>query len=516
MVSNQRKVGIVLSYISMFLHILIGFIYVPVLLQFLGAAQYGLYQLMGSLIAYMAVMDFGLSGTITRYYSRYLALDDEKNQANILALSGIIYTIITVLILIIGIIIYFSIDKIFSNSLTVTELVKARQIFIIMLINIAITVPSHIFTAVINSNERFIFIRLLSIIQTVLHPFVIIAIMIYKADVIGLVLVQTFFNVGTILLKVYYSFRKLNVKIKLYSWDRPLIKEMIGFSFYIFLNMIVDQIYWKTDQIILGIISGTSAVAVYSIASQLDNYYMNFSSNINNVFLPRISAISAKTEDMSEINRIFNKVGRVQFAIMSLVLTGFILYGKEFIGFWAGDDFKQAYYMALIVMIPLLIPLIENTGIIILQAKNKHAFRSKVYLFIAILNIILSIPLANLYGAIGCAIATSFALFLGNVVVINIYYHKNIGIDIVNFTKEILAMFPPVFISLVSGGIGNYFIETTDIATLGIKMGFHIIVFVLLMWYLGFNEYEKDLFRNTFKENKKSSLKYFIENKVCK
>ena len=58
--------------------------------------------------------------------------------------------------------------------------------------------------------------------------------------------------------------------------------------------------------------------------------------------------------------------------------------------------------MALIVMIPLLIPLIQNTGIIILQAKNKHDFRAKVYVFIAILKIIISVPLAKYYGGIGC------------------------------------------------------------------------------------------------------------------
>ena len=192
MAVNQRKAGVVLSYISMFLHILIGFIYVPVLLKFLGKSQYGLYQLMGSVIAYLAVMDFGLSGTITRYYSRYLALGDKKNQANILALSALIYGSITILILIAGVIVYFNLDSIFSKSLTVDELFKARQIFIIMLFNVAITIPSHIFTAVINANERFIFIRLLSIIQTLLQPFVVIAIMLYKADVLGLVLVQTF------------------------------------------------------------------------------------------------------------------------------------------------------------------------------------------------------------------------------------------------------------------------------------------------------------------------------------
>jgi len=494
LVTNQRKAGIVLSYVSMFLSIIIGFIYIPILLHFLGKSQYGLYQLMGSVIAYMAVMDFGLSGTITRYYSRYLSLNDEENQSNVLAVSSIIYGAISVIVLIIGAVIYFNLDSIFSNSLTLNELSKAKQIFIIMLVNIAITIPSHVFTAVINSHEKFVFIRLLAIIQTLMQPFLVIAVMYYKADVIGLVIVQTLFNISVIAIKVYYSLNRIKIKIKLYSWNKYFVKEMIVFSFFIFLNMIIDQIYWKTDQIILGILSGTSAVAVYSIASQLDRYYINFSANINSVFLPRISAISAKTDDMEEINGMFNRVGRIQFAVMSLILTGFILYGKSFIVFWVGKDFEKAYYMSLIVMIPLLIPLIENMGIIILQAKNKHAFRSKIYFIIAVLNIIMTIPLAKIYGGIGCAVATSVALFIGNVIIINIYYHKKIGIDIIVFIKEILSMTLPVLIVLGIGIIINYYLQTTNLIILASKIFVYILIFSIFMWFIGFNNYEKNIF----------------------
>ena len=507
METNQRKAGIVLSYVSMFLYIIMGFIYIPILLHFLGKSQYGLYQLMGSVIAYMAVMDFGLSGTITRYYSKYLSLNDEENQSNVLVISSIVYAAISIIVLIIGAVIYFNLDSIFSSSLTLDELIKAKAIFIIMLVNIAITIPSHVFTAVINSHERFIFIRLLSIIQTVMQPFVVIAVMCYKADVIGLVIVQTLFNISVIAIKAYYSLNRIKIKIKLYSWDRHLVKEMIVFSFFIFLNMIIDQIYWKTDQIILGIISGTSAVAIYSIASHLDIYYIRFSANINSVFLPRVSAISAKTDDMAEINGMFNRVGRIQFTIMSLILTGFILYGKSFIVFWVGKDFEKAYYMSLIVMIPLLIPLIETMGIIILQAKNKHAFRSKIYFIIAVLNIILTIPLAKLYGGIGCAAATSLALFIGNVVIINIYYHKKIGIDIIAFIKEILSMTLPVLIALGIGVIINHYIETTNLIILALKIIIYILIFVGLMWFMGFNDYEKKIFIgmvNKIKGNKLS------------
>lgn len=504
MENNQRKAGIVLSYISMFFSIAIGLIYVPMLLHFLGKEQYGLYQLMGSLIAYMAVMDFGLANTITRYYSRYLALKDEENQSNVLAISSIIYGFITVIVLIAGVIIYFKLGDIFKNSLTADELIKAKQIYIIQMVNIVITIPSNIFTAVINSHERFIFIRGLSILQTVLQPFVVIAVMYYKADVIGLVVVISVFNIGTILIKIYYAMFKIRAKIKLYCWNKALVKEMTIFSFFIFLNMVIDQIYFKTDQIILGIVAGTSVVAVYSIASQLDQYYINFSSSVNSVFLPRIAAISAKTEDMTEINGMFNKVGRIQYAIMAMLLSGFIMYGKSFIVFWAGPDFSNAYYMSLIVMVPLLVPLIQSMGIVILQAKNKHAFRSKMYFAIALLNIALSIPLAKRYGGIGCAIGTGIGLIIGNWFVINIYYHKVIGIDIVAFAKEILSMTPPVAIVMGIGIITNHFIPTSNIVILGIKMMVYVGAYSSLMWFMGLNAYEKNIFAGIYnKINKK-------------
>ncbi|MBU3142615.1 oligosaccharide flippase family protein [Clostridium sp. CF012] len=503
MAINQRKAGIVLSYVSMFFSIAIGLIYVPMLLHFLGKAQYGLYQLMGSLIAYMAVMDFGLSNTITRYYSRYLALKDEENQSNVLAISSIIYGVITVVVLIAGVILYFKLGDIFKSSLTADELTSAKQIYIIQLVNIVITIPSNIFSAVINSHERFIFIRGLSILQTVLQPFVVIAVMMYKADVIGLVIVISVFNIGTILIKIYYAMFKIRAKIKLYCWNKVLVREMTIFSFFIFLNMVIDQIYFKTDQIILGIVAGTSVVAVYSIASQLNQYYINFSSSVNSVFLPRIAAISAKTEDMTEINGMFNKVGRIQYAIMAMMLSGFILYGKSFIVFWAGADFVDAYYMSLIVMVPLLVPLIQSMGIVILQAKNKHAFRSKMYFAIALLNIALSIPLAKIYGGIGCAIGTALGLIIGNWFVINIYYHKVIGIDIIAFAKEILSMTLPIVIVMILGVITNYFIPTTNFIILGIKMIAYIGIYSQLMWAMGLNAYEKDIFASIYKKVKR-------------
>ena len=198
----------------------------------------------------------------------------------------------------------------------------------------------------------------------------------------------------------------------------------------------MDQIYWKTGQLILGAIVGTVMVAIYSVTVQLCMTYMEFSANISSVFLPKLSALATQ-ENMEETNAIFLKVGRLQFYIVMLIFWGFLLFGRQFIHLWLGDSFISVYYYTVILMAALIIPLVQNTGILILQAQNKHAFRAIIYLIIAILSVIVSIPLAKKYGAMACAIVTASCLLLGQGLIINIYYN-HLGIAIIKFWKEII------------------------------------------------------------------------------
>ena len=64
---SQRKTGVLLSYAILVMDSVLGIVYTPILLNSLGENEYGLYQLIGSLINYFAVMDLGLGGTITDF-----------------------------------------------------------------------------------------------------------------------------------------------------------------------------------------------------------------------------------------------------------------------------------------------------------------------------------------------------------------------------------------------------------------------------------------------------------------
>lgn len=103
---NGRKIGILISYLNILFQTIINFIYVPILLYYIGKNEYGLYQLIGSFIAYFSIMDFGLTATVVRFYTKYKALNDEISMENVLAISTRCYAVITLILFIIGYICY--------------------------------------------------------------------------------------------------------------------------------------------------------------------------------------------------------------------------------------------------------------------------------------------------------------------------------------------------------------------------------------------------------------------------
>jgi O-antigen/teichoic acid export membrane protein len=497
---NQRKVGATLSYVSTFLQIIIGFVYIPLLLKLITQSDYGLFETMGSFIAYMAILDLGLANTLTRYYSRELEAGDKVKQENILAIGARIYGIIAAFTLLVGLALYFLIGPMYGSSFSQQELVTSKQMFLIMIFNTCITISANMFTSIIYSHEKFWVDKLLTISKTVLQPVVIILILMQVPNVLYIVVVQAAFNIGIVLFKIYYCRNRIRVRIRLHNWDKALVSEMARFSFYVFLNMITTIIYWKTDQLILGAVTGTTVVAVYAISARLNDYFRTFSSTIASVFLPRLSRLSYLSEDMTEINKIFFKIGRLQFLIVFLVLTGFIIFGKLFLRLWVGANYDDAYGYSLIIMIPLLIPLIQSVGISVLEAKNKHPFRSKLILAIAIVNVIASIPLAKAFGGIGCAAATGVALFIGQGVVLNIYYSRVIHLKIKAFFVEILKMATPLIFVGVAGYLAFEHLGQNNVMTLVVGVLLYLTVYGAVAYLFSMNEYEKGLLTGIIKK----------------
>lgn len=495
---NQRKIGAILSYLVIILNMLVGIAYTPFLIRMLGQSEYGLYSIIHTVISYLTVMDMGFGNVIIIYTSRYINQGDKEKQDKLHGMFFVIYCIIGVLAAIIGLTLYFNVNLLFQNSMTDTEISRAKIMMLILTLNLAITFPLSIFSNVIVAHEKFIISKTIKIIQIMLQPMMMIPLLLIGYKAIAMVVVLTIANIFCLLLNAIICTKKLDVKLKFKGFDFKLLKEIFAYSFFIFLNQIIDKANWSLDQFILGSISGTVATAIYAIAGQLNNMYMNFSTAISGVMLPKVTKMEDNKASNEEFSEIFIKTGRLQYILMALIITGFVLFGQAFINIWAGPDYSTAYVIGCILMIPLTIPLIQNIGLSILQAKNLYKYRTMIFAGIAILNIAVSIPLTKLYGGIGAAMGTALSLILGQGIILNIYYYKKVGINIIKFWKNILKMSVPVIITMCIGFILNKVIVSNTVIMLGIKILIYIAVYCLLMWKFAMNEYEKELIKKPF------------------
>ena len=493
MKTNQLKAGAILSYLSMGLNSIISIIFTPIMLRLLGQSEYGLYNLVSSVVSYLVLLSFGFGSAYVRYYSRYSVKEDEENIAKLNGMFLTVFMIIGIIALLAGIVLATNVDIIFGDKLTIDELSTAKILMLVMVFNLALSFPMSVFNSYITANEEYIFQKVLQIIKTIVNPFIMLPVLLMGYKSIGLVVVTTLLTVSVELGNMIFCLKKLKMKFSFKKFDLSLMKEMTVFSSYIFINMIIDQINWNMDKFIIGRFRGTVGVAVYGIAAQLNNYYKTFSSAISNVFIPRVHRMVAASEDNKGLTDLFTRIGRIQFIVLSLICSGLIFFGRPFINMWAGWDYDGSYPIALILIIPVTIPLIQNIGIEIQRAKNMHKFRSWVYFFIAIGNVILSIHLTKLYGGIGAAVGTAISLLIGNGIAMNWYYHNRVGLDMKYFWSQIMKFIPALVTPIVAGILINSFVDLYHpIPFLGFGI-IYVIIFLISMWFLGMNKYEKDL-----------------------
>lgn len=499
---NQLKAGAALSYVSIVLNMMVGLMYTPYMLRMLGQSEYGLYSLAASIVAYLTVLDLGFGNAIVRYTAKFRAEGKERKQQEMFGMFFLLYIGIGLIAIVAGAFLALNVERVFSVNMTAAEVSRTRIMLWLMTFNLAFTFPMSIWGSIMTAYECFVFQRLVSIVRSVLNPVVMVLLLVIGYKAVAMVVVTTLFNVVTLLINFYYCRYKIHIKVCFGHFNPIFLKEVVTYSFWIFLNAIMDRIYWSTGQFVLGIYRGTVAVAIYSVAVQLTQMFMMFSTAISGVFLPKITAMVARGGSEHEVSGLFIRTGRIQYIVMSFILSSFIVFGRPFIELWAGNAYKEAYYIALLFFFVLLIPLIQNLGITILQARNQMRFRSVCYVVIAVCSLAFSIYGAQKWGAMGCAYATAGALFLGQGLVMNIYYNRKQGIDIIRFWYEIakMSVMPMVFVAASLWCVDYWEVNLTSPMVFIWSVVLFVAVYALLFWFASMNAYERNLFVAPFKK----------------
>jgi O-antigen/teichoic acid export membrane protein len=401
--------------------------------------------------------------------------------------------------LIIGLFLFFNIDVMFRSKFSADEIYKMKRLLLVAIINLALSFPLNIFRSIITAHERFIFLKTLNLITTVLSPVAMVCVLFGGYRSFGMILVAASFNILNGLINIFYCFKILKIKIIFTGLDKLLLKEIFNYSFFIFLSTIGYQIYWNTDPFIIGIFAGAASIAVYNIGSLFNTYFTGLSNAVSGLFMPKLTKMVTIDTSNKMLMPVLIKVGRIQMLVAAYIFTCFILFGRQFIARWVGSNYNFSYTIAIIFMVPQIISIIQSLFATMLEAMNMHRVKAMIYVSVAILNLIMSIIFIQIWGIVGCALGTAFGMVI-NFIANNIYYKYKMGLHIGQFWSEIAKIaIPCTCITILFAIILNY-LKVISYQSLFLGGIAYTIAFFVTCWCFCFNNYEKKLVISPFKK----------------
>jgi O-antigen/teichoic acid export membrane protein len=493
--NSQIKKSALISYMGILFNVIAGLLYTPWMVKQIGQSDYGLYALVFTFLIYFT-MDFGLGQAIARFLAKYRAEKEEEKVNQLLGITTKLYLWISGGVMVALLVVYFFIENIFLE-LNPLEIEKFRTIYVIAGLFSFISFPFTPLNSILIAYERFVVLKLYDIISKItVIVFMVIALFLgYK--LYAIVAINALMGLVLILIKIFYLHKTTSIKVDFKYKNKELTKELFGFSAWMTVIGIAQRLMINIAPTLLGIYSGTTAIAVFSIGMLVESYVWTFASALNGLFLPKVAGLTSASSNREEVLQLMVKVGRIQLFVIGILFIGIFTLGREFIVLWMGVSFASAYPIIILLIFPGFFILTQEIASTLLYVENEIKFKAILFVAASIVSILISVFLIPLFGALGAAIGIGVSLFVFEVVGMNIVYYKVMKLNILYFfTESFLKMAPALLLSLLSGFLINYYFPADNFLVFFIKASAIGILYLTLMWLIGLNKFEKDLFES--------------------
>ena len=443
--SKNIKMGVVLSYIGMFVSIFGALFVTNRVLNYIGDYNYGLYSFVNSITSWLTIVSSALASS----FLKFTTVESKENNGDTSRTNSLYFKLLLYLgvgILVIGLstigILYGCKISLGKYDWEDSKLMYA--LFALSIFNISLTMPTCVYSLYIHFKNKFVFGKVLSIATTIINFVGHLLIAYFTHNIIFIAIFTIVMTLSTFGMNFWFSKKSLNIKFAKASIkeNKVLIGSIIAFSSILLFNTIVDQVNTNVDKTLLGIFSIPEDVAIYQVGQQFGTYMMTMSVAVSGVFAPTLHHLVVN-KNQNEINRLYLKISRAQTIILCAVAFGFLTCGYDFVLWWLGPNRINVFYVGAILLLVNLCPLTLNSSIEIQRAENKHKFRAFVYFGAAILNVLLSIAFLFLLpqekAIFACLIGTVITKIGSHWIAMNIYNKKEIKLPVGKYMFTLLS-----------------------------------------------------------------------------
>lgn len=497
---NRREIfgGAFLSYASLAFNIIAGLLYTPWMVSCIGNGNYGLYTLAISVVN-LFLLDFGIGAAVSKFLSGFYA-KGQLDKAN--AFLGIVlklYLLLSAVVFIALVAVYLFIDGIYKG-LTAEELHVFKSLYVVVALYSVVSFPFLPQNGILTANEKFISLKGCNLVQKVLNIALIVIALFAGFDVFALVAVNAITGLGCIAAKVVIIRKTTDVKVSFARCEDVSAKSLLSFSVWVLLIQISQRLVFSLIPTILGVYSGSYAIAIFGLAASIEGYVYSIADALNGMFLPEVSRLASGDNWSSRILKLMVDVGRVQLFLIGGIAVAFLSLGEHFVELWMGPGYEQLYLCIFLLIAPGIVEHTQQVGKSVIYVFDAVKVQSLICCVFAGVNVLLAVVLILPFGVCGAALSV-FLCYVLRTIAYNVVYVRTLHLNMASFYRQVfLKWFIPAAVAGITSWLLCHQLLNQSLLAFCFETISFCVVYFLLLWICTFNDREKATISNLLKK----------------
>lgn len=422
-------------YIRIGFTMVISFFTARVTLQQLGVDDYGLNNLVSSIVTMLTFLNGSMGTAVQRFYSIAIGKNNQEGLAKVFGVGLSLHSIVAVVSFFVAEV--FAIFFLHRMNIPSDRMVAAQIVFQISIFSLVLNILNVPYAALLRAREEFSQMAMIEIFQAVLRLVVLYLLVSVNYDKLVVLAILNFgvtlYYLGSLIVLA----RKFTETHTFFSWDKELIKQMLKFISVLIVTVLAELARSQGIVFLINLFFSLTINAAYAIAVQVSNIVNNFIASFKQSVVPQMMA-SFGAGDLPTMHRLINQGSKITF-ILLLLLSMPIIFESEFLlSLWLGTPPE---YSAQLVVLVLIYINIQSFTYFQYQGVHAtgHITQQQIYVSIMyVLNIIL------IWGCFKLGLSFEWALYVNMLIssfqcIVNLVFaKKTYDYSLVEFGKGLL------------------------------------------------------------------------------
>ena len=330
---NNKKItkNMIALYMRMGISMIISFYTTRVILEILGAEDYGLNNLVAGIVSMFSFLNASMGTAVQRFYSIEIGKNNIERLKKVFGTGLYLHVWVAVITTIIAEL--FAVLFLSNLEIPNSRMYAAHVVFQMSIISMALNILSVPYTALLRAREKFSYIAIIEIIQSFLRLGVLFALYYINYDkLITLSIFNFLITIYFLGTQVVFARKYIEAKGGIVR-DKQLIKEML--SFISMLLFTVLALYGRDQGIVvlINIFFGLTINAAYAITMQVINIANTFVGNFKQALIPQIMSTYGSGDHKSMEKLMFFGT-RTTFILMLMITLPLIFEGEFLLNLW--------------------------------------------------------------------------------------------------------------------------------------------------------------------------------------